>query len=109
MAMQRAETWNEEWVRKAYLEEYTWRPTFFDMMKPRLPTEDSIRIDVEKLRSPSKAGKAWIADRRMAIASVGSWRHTFFLPRKEGGYPAIMMRARREGVTYEISTRLTNA
>lgn len=104
MAMHRAETWNDDWVRKAFLEDYAWKPTFFDLMKPRRPTEDSIRNDVSELRSPSEAGRAWIADRRMAIASVGPWRDVFFLPRKAGGYPAIMIRARREGVTFEITT-----
>lgn len=94
---------SESWVRDAFLREYTYKPEWFtDTFRKQLPTVESIKADVAKLRSVSKAGAAWIADRRMAIASVGPWRDTIILPRKGEGYPAIIVKARQEGVTYTM-------
>lgn len=64
---------------------------------------ESVKRDVSKLRSPSEAGRRWIEDRRMAIASVGPWRDTIFLRRKGETYPAVMIKARQQGVTYSYS------
>jgi len=104
MAIPPPEMLDESWVREAFLREYTFKPTFFtDDFRKRLPTVESIKRDVAKLRSPSEAGRRWIEDRRMAIASVGPWRDTLFLRRKGEAYPAIMMKARQQGVTYSYS------
>lgn len=71
----------------------------------RRPTVESITRDVEKLRSVSAAGRAWIADRRMAIASVGPWRDTIQLRRKGEPYPAIFVKHRQECVSYSITMK----
>ena len=93
---------NESWVRDAFLSEYAYKPEFFtDAFRRRLPTVESIKADVAKLRSVSAAGRVWIADRRMAIASVGPWRDTFIMRRRGEGYPAIISKSRQQGVTYE--------
>lgn len=90
--------------RNAFLNAPVYHSFVSDWMRERLPTEASIKADVAKLRSVSAAGCVWIADRRMAIASVGPWRDTFILRKIGEGYPAIITRARREGLTY--TTRL---
>ncbi len=96
----------DSWVRDAFLREYTYKPEWFtDAFRKRLPTEASIKADVAKLRSVSKAGRAWIADRRMAIASVGPWRDAIVLRRKGEGYPAIITKARQQGATYTTQLR----
>lgn len=92
----------ESWVLDAFVREFAeYRPTFFtDAFRKRLPTVDSIKADVTKLRSVSAAGRALIADRRMAIAGVGPWRDVFVLKDKDGRYPAIICKARQQGLTY---------
>ncbi len=97
---------SESWVRDAFISEYVYKPEFFtDVFRKRLPTVESIKADVAKLRSVSPAGRTWIADRRMAIASVGPWRNTIVLRRKGESYPAIITKARQAGVTYSMQLR----
>lgn len=104
MAMPPLNVLTESWVRDAYLKEFRESSaTFFtDMFRKRLPTVESIKADVAKLRSVSPAGRALIADRRMAIASVGPWKDTFVFPDENGRYPAIICKARQQGITYTM-------
>jgi hypothetical protein len=97
---------DSNWVRDAFLREYTYKTELFtDMFCKRGPTEASIKADVAKLKSVSAAARVWITDRRMAIASVGPWKDTLVFRRKGGGYPAIIMKSRQEGVTYSMQLR----
>lgn len=107
MAIPPPGAFTERWVRDAVLSEYVYKPEFFtDIFRQRFPTVESIKADVAKLRSVSAAGRIWIADRRMAIASVGPWRDTFQMRKKCEAYPAIITRARQEGVTYTYSHKM---
>lgn len=98
---------SESWVRDAFLRDPDCQPTFFtDIFRRRLPTVGSIRADVVKLRSVSAAGRVWIADRRMAIASVGPWRESFIVPRKGEGYPAIIIKSEASRTQLDQISRL---
>ncbi len=94
-------------VKEAFLQEYAYRPQFFTdvFRRDRLPTEGSIKRDVSRLKSCSAAGRKWIADRRMAIASVGPWKDVFVFKR-DGRYPAIITRHRGGGKMWEVTTEL---
>lgn len=87
----------ESWVHDAFLREMK-PPTFFtDIYRERRPTVESIKADVAKLRSVSAAGRVLIADRRMALASVGPWRDTFII---SGRDRSVFVKSRQEGLTY---------
>lgn len=106
MALAPPEFFEQSWVREQFMRELRdYRaPSFIDWFsQPKRPTAESIKADVAKLKSVSEVGRAWIADRRMAIASVGPWQGVFVFPR-DGKYPLFIVKHRQERVTY--STRL---
>lgn len=94
----------DNWVRDAFLKEATdWKPQFVEWFSTSGPTEESIKRDVAKLKSLSAAGRAHIADQRMARASIGKYRDVFFFPRSDGRPLILLTKSRQQGITYAMT------
>ena len=79
-----------------------YEPQFLDCFRvATLPTEQSIKTDVGKLRSVSPAGKKWITEQRMRRRSVGPYSGLFVFPDRDGRYPTIIHGGARKG--YSLS------
>lgn len=97
----------DTWLKDLFLDNvYAYKPQMMTdlFMRRGGPTEHSIRNDVAKLRSVSPKAREWIADQRMARASVGPHRDKFIVPIKgQKRYPTIICGGRQSGKSYTIS------
>lgn len=64
---------------------YVYKPSIFEEVFRKRPTEAQFRREVDKLKSVSEAGKRWIVDERCKWASIGKHAGTIQL-RKRNAY-----------------------